>query len=206
MSEDVVLQRGKGMLHRRSSQSHHFRGRSLLHALERVFVQMTRDETLPAVRTAHLQGTGTADFRFRCIVHSTIFAGELFACQCLVRWTAEGVRLLVVVELVAVEQRAISLVVDRARHRDVRHDALRFTSLGLLTIGVTASATTCSDSGCPNASRAASAIGSRRLLSPAVSVILCATISACSASTAVCTALGSITTLSCSSAASNCSR
>src|SRR5438128_244945 len=137
MSEDVVLQRGKGMLHRRSSQSHHFRGRSLLHALERVFVQMTRDETLPAVRTAHLQGTGTADFRFRCIVHSTIFAGELFACQCLVRWTAEGVRLLVVVELVAVEQRAISLVVDRARHRDVRHDALRFTSLGLLTIGVT---------------------------------------------------------------------
>src|SRR5438132_213786 len=49
MSEDVVLQRGKGMLHRRSSQSHHFRGRSLLHALERVFVQMTRDETLPAI-------------------------------------------------------------------------------------------------------------------------------------------------------------
>src|SRR5437667_87044 len=137
MSEDVVLQRGKGMLHRRSSQSHHFRGRSLLHALERVFVQMTRDETLPAVRTAHLQGTGTADFRFRCIVHSTIFAGELFACQCLVRWTAEGVRLLVVVELVAVEQRAISLVVDRARHRDVQHDALRFTSLVLLTIGLT---------------------------------------------------------------------
>jgi len=27
-----------------------FPGRSLLHALERVFVQMTRDETLPAVR------------------------------------------------------------------------------------------------------------------------------------------------------------
>src|SRR5437870_9457691 len=81
MSEDVVLQRGKGMLHRRSSQSHHFRGRSLLHALERVFVQMTRDETLPAVRTAHLQGTGTADFRFRCIVHSTIFAGELFRSE-----------------------------------------------------------------------------------------------------------------------------
>src|SRR5207247_581152 len=99
--------------------------------------QMTRDETLPAVRTAHLQGTATADFRFRCIVHSTIFAGELFACQCLVRWTAEGVRLLVVVELVAVEQRAISLVVDRARHRDVRHDGLRFPSLGLPTIGVT---------------------------------------------------------------------
>src|SRR5256885_16724286 len=95
MSEDVVLQRGKGMLHRRSSQSHHFRGRSLLHALERVFVQMTRDETLPAVRTAHLQGTGTADFRVRCIVHSTIFAGEVVSWQCLVRLAAEGVRLLV---------------------------------------------------------------------------------------------------------------
>src|SRR5438445_11937518 len=116
MSEDVVLQRGKGMLHRRSSQSHHFRGRSLLHALERVFVKMTRDETLPAVRTAHLQGTGTADFRLRCIVHSTIFAGELFARQCLVRWLAAAVRLLVVVELVARSQSAISLVVDTLLH------------------------------------------------------------------------------------------
>src|SRR3989454_10060906 len=125
MSEDVVLQRGKGMLHRRSSQSHHVRGRSLLHALERVFVQMTRDETLPAVRTAHLQGTGTPDFRFCCIVHSTIFAGELFSCQCLVRWTAEGVRLLVVVGLVAVGQRAISLVVELARHPAAPRDALR---------------------------------------------------------------------------------
>src|SRR2546427_11746123 len=109
MSEDVVLQRGKGMLHRRSSQSHHFRGRSLLHALERVFVQMTRDETLPAGRTAHLEGTGTADFRVRCIVHSAIFAGAMFAGQRLVRWKGEGDRLLVVVGLVVGEQRALSL-------------------------------------------------------------------------------------------------
>jgi len=56
-----------------------------------------------------------------------------FAFQCL-SLTAEGVRLLVVVETRCGRTASISLVVDRARQPDVRHDALRFTSLGLLTI------------------------------------------------------------------------
>src|SRR6266568_2450258 len=131
----------------------------LLQTLERTFVQMARDQTLPTIRALQLQRTGAADLGLGCIVDSTIFAG-----QRLTGGTAEGVCLLVIIKLAAVEQRTVSLIVDAAGHRHVRHDAFRFTSLR--------PARHCSNPRRrpraaipepPNACFAASAIGSRRL-------------------------------------------
>src|SRR6266516_4048422 len=117
MSKYPILERGERMLYGRASQPHHLRSRSLLHALERAFVQMARHQTLRAISAVQLQRTGAADVRLGCVVDSTIFARQLFACQCLVGRTAEGVCLLVIMKLAAVEQRTVSLIVDAACHR-----------------------------------------------------------------------------------------
>src|ERR1700730_8962852 len=98
---------------------------------------MSRNQAVPTVGAARLQGTSTADLRLGGIVDSAILARELFAHQGLVRRAAEGVGLLVVVEFAAVKQRAVSLVIDRPRHRHVRHDALGLTRFSLLAVRVT---------------------------------------------------------------------
>jgi hypothetical protein len=45
MSEDTVLYRGERMFHRGSSQAHHFRSGSLLHALQGSLMQVPRNVT-----------------------------------------------------------------------------------------------------------------------------------------------------------------
>jgi hypothetical protein len=78
---------------------------------------MSRNEAMPTVGAARLQGTSTADLWLGGIVDSAILARERFAPWGLVRRAAEGIGLLVVVEFAAVKQRAVSLVIDRACHR-----------------------------------------------------------------------------------------
>src|SRR5438477_12397127 len=98
------------MLHGRASQSHHLRGGSLPHSLQRVLVQVSRDPTLLPVGAACLQGACPADFRWCRIVHGTVLARELLPPERLLGRAKKGIGLLVVVELGAIEQCAVSLI------------------------------------------------------------------------------------------------
>ena len=188
MPENAVFQRGEWMFDRRSSQSHRFRRGALLHSLQRTIVQMTVHQPLRGLSTATFQRTRTTCLRCRRIHNPRLLSLQLLARESLPRGTAKRVGRLVVVELIAVEQSSVALIVDGAVRRYVRQDALGFAAFGLLPVGITSMATTfmvCPS--LPTASCAASAIGNRLRLSVASSVTFCATISACLASTAVCT-------------------
>ena len=137
MSKDAVLERGKRMFHRGSPQPHVGGRDSLLHPFQGIVMQMTRRPAPRGGRTASFHRTGSAYLRWGGIHHAAIFAGELDAHQRLPGRTAKGIGLRVIVELAAVEQRAIALVVVGAVGGYMRHDALLLTTLDLLAVGVT---------------------------------------------------------------------
>src|ERR1700733_685219 len=110
---------------------------SLLHSLQRVLVQVSGDQASLPLGTAILQDTCAADFRLCCIVHSAIFARDLFAPERLLCRATESVGLLVVMELRAVEQCAVSLIARRPIGGDVGHDPSGLTGFSLLAVGVT---------------------------------------------------------------------
>src|ERR1700722_17770806 len=95
------------------------------------------DQASLPLGTAILQDTCAADFRLCCIVHSAIFARDLFAPERLLCRATESVGLLVVMELRAVEQCAVSLIVRRPIGGHVGHDPSGLTGFSLLAVGVT---------------------------------------------------------------------
>src|ERR671930_228284 len=68
-------------------------------------------------------GCSTVDRRSRIIGvnDSRFIALQLFACERLISWTAIAVGTFVVVELAAVKQRALALIVDGAARRHMEH-------------------------------------------------------------------------------------
>jgi hypothetical protein len=82
MSEDVVLQRSKRMLHRRSAQSHHFRSRSLPHALQGALIQVPLHQPSGGSCAAVFQRAGSTHLARseRRAIHSTfrITSDEFF--------------------------------------------------------------------------------------------------------------------------------
>src|ERR1019366_7705076 len=136
MSENPVLEYGEGMLRQATAQSHHVRCGPLLHALQSFLVQVTLHETLRRGGAPRLQPTAATGLR-RCHIDHPPFAGLcLFAAEDLLGRTAEGVGLLVVSKLAAIEQAAVSAIVHTTLGRHVGQDALRFAGLRLLSVGV----------------------------------------------------------------------
>src|ERR1019366_9547398 len=111
MSQDVVLERGEGMLHAATGQSHHLRTGPLLHALQSPLVQVTLHETLWRVGALRLQPTAPTDLGRRHIDHPLWVRLCLLAAEDLLGRTAEAVGLLVVNKLAAVEYAAVSAIV-----------------------------------------------------------------------------------------------
>ena len=103
MSENSVLERGEWMLDRGSSQPHDLGRGALLHSLQSVVVKMSREEALRRSGTARFQRTASADLSTSDVDDRTIFTRELFTDQPLPCRTAEGIRVLLVMELAAIE-------------------------------------------------------------------------------------------------------
>ena len=81
MSENSVLERGEWMLDRGSSQPHDLGRSALLHSLQSVVVQMSREEALRRSGTARFQRTASADLSTSDVDDRTIFTRELFTDQ-----------------------------------------------------------------------------------------------------------------------------
>src|SRR5260370_42100424 len=73
MSEDAVFQIGEWMFRGGSSQPHRLRRGPVLHALYRLFVQVTGNDPSRRHGAPRFQSAGSAGFGLCCIDHGTIF-------------------------------------------------------------------------------------------------------------------------------------
>jgi hypothetical protein len=83
MAEDVVLERGEGVLDDRSPQAHQRRRDPLVHAVEYVIVEMTCDQPLRSPGAVGLLRTGAAVAGCGLIIDGAILARYVFPVQVL---------------------------------------------------------------------------------------------------------------------------
>jgi|HubBroStandDraft_4_1064222.scaffolds.fasta_scaffold09995_3 hypothetical protein len=133
MAEDAVLQDGEGMLDRRPSQPHERGSSALVHAVQRVVMEMACDH---ALRRGSAQSPAGAASAVRCcslVVDRAVLARQLLAHQRLARGAEQAVGLRPIREGAAVQQAAR---VDRACCSNMRDQSGFFTAAGLLAVGV----------------------------------------------------------------------
>ena len=110
MAEDAVLERAEGMFDGRSSEPHQGRSRALVHAVERVLVQMAAQDALGGGGAAGLQRTVSAVGGLGLVVDAALLAMKLLAVERLACRALEAVALRLVEEEAAVEQGSVALV------------------------------------------------------------------------------------------------
>src|SRR5258705_6569238 len=93
MSKDAVLDGCEGMLDSTSAESHYCRRDSLLHSVQRVFVQVSRHAALLSLRTAWFQRTYTAVACRTFINDVALFSMDLLSPERLVTRADIGIGL-----------------------------------------------------------------------------------------------------------------
>src|ERR1700679_139669 len=124
------------MLDGRWSESHPRRCRALVHAVERVLVDVAAQHAPRRWSAARLQRTGTAVGGRGLIEHGAVLAMKLFAVERLACRALEAVALRPVYEEATVEQSAVALVVDAAVGGHMRNQPGGLATPCLFAVGV----------------------------------------------------------------------
>ena len=155
----------------RDSQAHRFWCCPSLHTFQRLIVQMLFQQTTRTHRAPRSQRTSTADSWLTSIDDIAIFS--LMTMQPLTRRAEERIAALVVLEIAARKQRAVSAIVHSTNRRYVRDDPLILASLRLLSAGVARIGHNIEGvPGHPNAACAASAMGCKPIIRGFVAYLL----------------------------------
>src|SRR5208283_5495372 len=136
MAEDAVLERAEGMFDGRPSEPHQLRSGALVHAGERVVVQVAAEDALGGGGAARLERAVAAVEGRGLVVDAALLAVKLLALQLLSRRAEEAVALQLVGEAAAVEEVSIALIVDGAVGGHMRHQPGGLAAAGLLAVGV----------------------------------------------------------------------
>src|ERR1700733_211724 len=104
------------MLDSTSAQSHYCRRDSLLHPVQRVFVQVSRYATLLSLCATRFQRASTAVAGRSLINYVALFSMDLLSPERLVSRADIGIGIGFIAKILAPEQGAVALVVNRAHN------------------------------------------------------------------------------------------